>query len=350
MKRLFVFLFLSLCAYGIASPSLVFVHLGGNVPSCIFTIIKQSRALNPESALYLLTDSSNYRALYEREGKFLSQEQVVLINGDRLPETWQHREFKKLVTVDFSDSNAYLFYTLQRFFYLFDFIKDRNLQDVVHLENDTMLYVDLQELMPFFMEANVHLATPFLSKAAAVPCFVFIKDGKSLSHYIEHVIDETKSYKGPKPYIGISDMKTLASFYREFGDSYITPLPTLMSMYGKHHPKRKSRFPQDNATPLDFLSQKEDLFPGFLFDAAALGVFANGNDRKDAPKNGPGTIHFRSLFDPHNFSFSWKQQAQGKDVPYLSFKETEYRIVNMHVHSKDAKGLTSYDPVHRQFP
>ena len=116
MKKWIVFLFLSLCIYGIASPSLVFVHLGGAVPSCIFTIIKQSRALNPECALYLLTDSGNYRSLYEREQEFFLEQQVLLINGDRLPQTQQHKEFKKLIQVDLSDSDAYLFYTLQRFF------------------------------------------------------------------------------------------------------------------------------------------------------------------------------------------------------------------------------------------
>ena len=346
MEKWIIFLFLSLCTYGIASPSLVFVHLGGAVPSCIFTIIKQARALNPECPLYLLTDSNAYRSLYECKQEFFLEQQVLLINGDQLPQTQQHKEFKKLIQVDFSVSDAYLFYTLQRFFYLFDFIKDRKLQEVIHLENDTMLYVDIEELMPFFKQAQIQLATPFLSKVAAVPCFVFIKDERSLSYYIDHVIDASKSYRGPKPYVGISDMKTLASFYKEFGDSYITPLPTLMSAYSRYHPKRKSHFAQDNATPLDFLSQKEEFFPGFIFDAAALGVFANGNDRKNVPnKNGPGTIHFRSLFDPHYFSFFWRQ-----DLPYLSFKEQEYRIINMHVHSKNAEGLTSYDPTHRHFP
>jgi hypothetical protein len=142
-------------------------------------------------------------------------------------------------------------------------------------------------------------------------------------------------------------MQTLASFYRKFGAAYMTPLPILMPEY--HYPKRVSTFEPDNETSLDFLSTNASLFPGYIFDAAALGVFANGNDRRYFPERGAGIIHYRSLFDPGHFSFFWGSDLQNHRVPFLSFKEKTYRIVNMHFHSKLPEGHTSYGENQMEF-
>ncbi len=342
--------FLSISFNATASHSLVFVHLGSNIPSCIFTVIKQARTLNPDCELYLLTDSAGYPIFLQSNEEFLRQEHVLLIDGDKLPITEQHKQLRNLIQVDHSAADSYLFYTLERFFYLLDLIEHYKLQNVVHLENDTMLYMDLNELLPFFYNAKVEIGVPFLSNVAAVPCFVFIKNRSSFLSYIEHVLIKAKKYQGPKSYVGVSDMKTLASFYKEFEDSYLTPLPTLMPEYERFHRKRKSRYTPDNATSLDFLSRAAPLFSGILFDAATLGIFANGNDRKHAAQNGPGTIHFRSLFDPRPFSFYWGKDSQKRDVPYLSFKGQDYRIVNMHIHSKKPEGFTSFGKTRSDFP
>ena len=158
-----------------------------------------------------------------------------------------------------------------------------------------------------------------------------------------------REYTGPRPHIDVNDMQTLASFYRKLGSSYMTPLPILMPEYAQYYPKRTSTFEPDNQTSLDFLSMNASLFPGYIFDAAALGVFANGNDRRYFPKNGSGIIHYRSIFDPGHFSFFWGNDSQNRKVPSLSFKGKNYRIVNMHFHSKMPEGHTSYKETREEF-
>ena len=105
---------------------------------------------------------------------------------------------------------------------------------------------------------------------------------------------------------------------------------------------RKSTVFADNFTPLAFLSQNAPLFPSYIFDAATLGIFLEGNDEAVFPLRGPGTIHYRSIFDPRLFSFFWGEDLKGRVVPYLSFKGKEYRIVNLHFHSKRPDGYTSF--------
>ena len=328
-----------------AGHALVFVQLGKEAPPCIFAAMRQARYFNPDCEIYLLTDQSSYR-LFDRE--FLTGERISIVNGDALPITLEHREFRKAIDVDFTLPKSSIFYTLDRFFYLFDFVEEGGVENLFHLENDTLLYADLNELMPLFQGAGIRLATPFLSARAAVPCFVFIKDKEVFRPLIEYTVAWAKSYQGAQAYLGVSDMKALAYFYREFGSGSLTPLPTLMAEYG--YPKRQSLVPADNGTALSFLFTNGDLFPGYLFDAATLGVFANGNDRKYAPNSQPGTVHFRSLFDPRYFSFFWGKDAKDRAAPYLSFKGKNYAIVNLHLHSKMAEQFTSYGQTRASFP
>lgn len=318
--------------------ALIFVHLGGLCPPCTFTSIRQARYLNPNTEIYLIASQSPAE-------EFLSQEQVTFVDPAYIPETPEHKLFKEIIEIDQKWPDAFLFYTLERFFYLFDFLQERGLKNVIHLENDTMLYVDLDEILPFFEAAEIQFAAPFLSQAAAVPCFVFIKDRISLSPFIQYTLQYAKKYKGPKPYVGVSDMITLALFYQD--KENLTCLPTLMPEYSRYHFKLKSRLNVDNFTTLPWLAKNASLFPQFLFDAATLGVFMNGNDRKILPNSKAGTIHFRSLFNPRHFSFFWGKDFKNRDVPYLSFQGQNYRIVNMHFHSKMAEGYTSYG--HKDF-
>ena len=58
---------------------------------------------------------------------------------------------------------------------MFDFIKYKDLENIVHLESDTMLYIDLKELLPLFKDLGTQVAAPFQSTAGCIPCFVFIK-------------------------------------------------------------------------------------------------------------------------------------------------------------------------------
>lgn len=246
IENLHIILFLALASALIGfEPQLAFVHLGDEVPPSIYPAIRQARYFNPDCTIFLVTDQSPY-FLFDQN--FLAEEQISLINGDSLQITPQHLNFRNAAF-----RNHSIFYTLERFFYLFDLMEERKIENLFHLENDTLLYVELTELMPLFHAAHIQLATPFLSQVAAVPCFVFIKNLEALRPFIEYTIDWTTHAPG------ISDMKALAYFFQDFGQSCMTPLPTLMGDYTQ--PKLESFVRSDHRTPLSFLSLNSPLFP-----------------------------------------------------------------------------------------
>ncbi|MHA4899833.1 hypothetical protein, partial [Enterococcus faecium] len=71
-------------------------------------------------------------------------------------------------------SDGLWLYATERFFLLLDFMRAKGLSNVFHLENDSMLYANLGELLPLFESSQ--LAAPFQSLVGCIPCFVFIRD------------------------------------------------------------------------------------------------------------------------------------------------------------------------------
>ncbi len=310
-----------------AESPIVFIHLGNKVPSFLFTTIKQARYFNPSSEIYLLLDSVAYDDCDENK-RFFREEKIEVIDTEKIPRSREHREFDELNTLA-----GFALHTLERFLYLHDFIREKDLKEVVHLENDCMIYTELKELSPGFKK--IRIGVPFLSKAAVVPCFVFIENKDAFFPLIKHILMEMQSKKT------LTDMRVIAGFYEKYKEPYLSVLPTLMKEYSKR--ARKSACMFDNFTPLSFLSKNGSLFPNCVFDAATYGIFLNGNDRKVFPATGPGTVHYRSLFDPRFFSFFWRKDEKGRKVPCVFFAGKEYKIVNLHFHSKMPEEYVSYD-------
>ena len=341
--------FFLLPLYGQTSEeNIIFVHLGDAIPSCLCSTLKQARFFNSASDIYLLTDEKSYSYFQQNHAKLIEEELIQLVNMASIPPTKEHLDFQKLGGIFDREGDGFWLYTSERFFSLYDFIKEKNLENTLHLENDTMVYVELNEILPLFK--NIQIAAPFQSLKGCIPCFVFIKDAKSLSHLVNHILHEIEHYDKHHPQIFLNDMQTLASFYRTYGVEYLLPLPTLMPEYSKYYQKRKSTFPPDNRTPIEFLSQSASLFPEILFDAAAIGIFINGLDKKFSSNYGQGVIDPRCLFNPSYFSYFWGKDEKARDVPYISFKGKSYRITNLHFHSKKPEQYTSFNQIRAPLP
>lgn len=339
MKKLLLLFVIFFQSYIDSSEhSLVFVHIGDTIPTCALTTLKQARFMNESCDIYLLTNTKSIKSINED----LAQDQISVIDVDKIPISQEHLDF--IAENGLSTTlNGFWKYTTERFFVIYDFLSHTQLQNVVHLENDTMLYVDLNEIIPQFKQLGVQLAAPFQSLYCCVPCFVYIQKADALKPLVDHILVETNGDNK-------CDMLTLASFYREQGEEQMFPLSILMSDYLQYYKKRTSTFAPDNETPLEFLTKNMWAFPKYIFDAAAFGVYTNGNDKRYNPYTGPAQVHNRSLCDPGHFNYYWGEDARGRPCPYLSFKGRDYRIVNLHFHSKEPERYTSYSDNRSDFP
>jgi len=327
--------------------SLVFIHLGEHLPECSYITLKQARFMNASTDIYFLVDHNKYIELSEDKSDFVKENKILLVDLSLLPKTAKHCLFQQISPFDKSYKSGFWNHTTERFFYLHDFLEKTRLKNVVHLETDVMLYADIGELLPSFSSAGAELAGTFQWTTECVPGFVFIQHLPIWERYIDHVIAELQSYQGNDPITHLNDMRTLASFKKECEPGFIN-LPIVMPEYRLYYAQQTVSGFHENTT-LEFLSNNASFFSGYLFDAAAFGIYANGYDQTVYPQGKPGDIHWKSLFDPSKIAFSWGKDKQGRDVPYATLGGNGYRLVNLHFHSKHPEGFTSFKETRELF-
>jgi len=328
--------------------SIVLIHIGGHLPDCSLITLKQARFMNEDANIYFLVDHGNYIRLSEDTSQFAKENGIQLVDLSQIPPTAKHEHFLEISPFDKAYKEGFWNRTTERFFYLHDFLVKTELKNVIHLETDVMLYADMEELLPLIRRKGVELAGTFQWKSECVPGFVFIQNPTIWESYIDHVIAELQSYVGNDPQTDLNDMRTLASFKKKCGSEFIN-LPIVMPEYGRSYEKLTVKGSHED-TGLEFISNNAGFFPGYLFDAAALGIYANGYDRTVYPDGKPGDIHWKSLFDPSKIDFSWGKDQHGRDVPYARLAEKKYRLANLHFHSKHPEGFTSFKESRAPFP
>jgi len=204
-----------------------------------------------------------------------------------------------------------------------------NLKNVFHLEYDNMLYVDLQELLPIFVDKYKGIAATFDNDKRCIPGFIYIRNQEVMSRLADFF-----AYYAKK---GYNDMQMLAEFKNKYGENSIDYLPIITAEYAKEHPlvSRKGNAAHKKKKFFQYI----DLFHS-VFDAAALGQYLGGQD----PNNGscaPGFINESCVFNSSHLGYDWYNDDLNRKIPYIVYSNKKYRINNLHIHSKKLELFTS---------
>lgn len=295
------------------AASIVFIHIGEEIPDYVETAIDQAKLFNPQSALYLI---GNEQAIQNWGAK--DRVAATLVACETIPFSDEHASYilKNLW------SSHFWRYTSERFLYLYDFVNYYQLENVFHLENDVMLYADVENMLPALLEKYKGIAAPFDNDDRCIPGFVFIPNASILKSLAQCFVDTAKKC--------LNDMQVLAVFKNTKGPSFIDHLPIILNEYIACYPlvspsKRVAKNPYK-------YSQHIDVFNS-IFDAAALGQYLGGIDPRNGPPT-PGFINESCVFNPSYMTYEWKKDKYDRLVPYMAFKGKKIRINNLHIHSK----------------
>jgi|GEM_PF-358269 len=300
-----------------AEYAIVFVHLGPNLPHYQQTALAQARLFNPTCPIYLVAESAALENFYTAT--------ITCIATETLARSGSHTEFLKM-----SQRSGFWNYVIERFFYLEEVMRQYALDRVFHLENDVMLYRDLQELSPIF-EHNYAgmIAGTFDNDFRCIPGFIYIDHVNPLTKFVEYVASKAS--------LGENDMELLGQFRKSFYKKYIDHLPIIVPSYQNSYSLEtyEGKKPKN---PSDYANHFEDFLS--VFDAAALGQYLGGQDpiHKD---HAPGFINESCIFNPAYLSLVWKQDLRGRYMPWLQFQETLCPINNLHIHCKDLQAFAS---------
>ena len=301
-----------------SAHSIVFVHIGPSFPQHIASTIAQARLFNPECPIYLIANRINL----ERSRSLLRDQKVTPVACESLIPSMLHRRFSQANRL--WKGSAFWIYASERFFYLQEFVSQNELQDVFHLENDVMLYVDLEELLPIFKKHYENMiATTFENDERAVAGFMYISSPSPLTCLVESFPEHVASDQ--------TDMESVAKFKKLYYKTMIDHLPIVIPEYAQDHLLTycQSRVSTD---PQSFSNHFDDF--GSIFDAAAWGIYLAGWDPSFHAECYPGEITPYSVFNPSLCEFYWETDQKGRRIPFVRYKNKAVRINNLHITNK----------------
>lgn len=302
-------------------PSIVFVHLGNQIPEYLFDATAQAHLFNPTLPIVVIADQSAFQQIDQ-------EPYITFVACQDLCESSEHALFKKISNLDRHGRDGFWFKATERFFYIDELMRQRNMQHVFHLEYDNMLYVDLLSLMPVF-ERYDGIAATFDADNRCIPGFIYFARADALHRLVSYIAHAASS--------NLNDMEIIAAFRKTHDVQQIDHLPIIF-------PEYIQQYGLGNA--LGFTTMSPENYTrnihefDSIFDAAALGQFLGGID----PRNGhsaPGFINETCLFNAARLHFQWHIDDAGRKVPYAYMHEKKYRINNLHIHSKNLKAFCS---------
>jgi len=226
---------------------------------------------------------------------------IKLINVNELEESYNFIQYTSL-DKDFRDGFWAL--TSLRFFYIYEFIKKYEINDVIHIENDVLLYYNCNELIDKFDKNYMYI--PFDSYTRNIASIMYIPN----ADIFKKIMDEYNFNK--------NDMENFSKIKELTG--LIKNLPIFVK--------------DNNLTNEElFVSDNFDIF-SCIFDAAAMGQYLGGIDPRNNPNNTIGFINETCVIKYNNYRI-WFEEVDDIKKPFIQIGDQKIPIFNLHIHSKN---------------
>ena len=235
----------------------------------------------------------------------LNNYQVTLIDYNELSDN----NFNINSQLDKNFRNGFWHFCSLRLFYVYSYIKQYNLENCIHLENDVISYVNFDEIKNKFKENKVYAT--FDCSTRVIPGILYIPNYKSF----EPIIDKYN--------FNMNDMENLA----KFNESVILPLPIFPIINGGIVKCNKLFF--------DF---------NMIFDAAAMGQYLGGIDPRNQSGDTTGFVNETCIIKYNKYKFEWIK-INDLFIPHIIINSNKYKICNLHIHSKNLSNFIADNPI-----
>jgi hypothetical protein len=300
----------------IKRASIIFVHSGENAPpDYLVNALNIAGKVASNSQLYVLVNHSHIPGLHRTLDEDVAQK-IEFVAIEDIPHSERTLHFQVNAALDRSFRDGFWFSTSYRFFVIADFMRSRNLEDCIHLENDVVLYFDPTEKVDSFSSFS-RFSVP-LDRVRAIPGIVWIKDAQIADELTQFISMRTDA----------NDMDALGAFALR-SDLGAKPLPTVPLAYAKSKGMDQDRY-----------CQGLEEFGG-IFDGAAIGQYIGGVHWMNDPADTRFFMNESSDFHIQDCDFSWEYHQYRS--PSLSFEGISTQILAVHAHSKDLLGVSPFN-------
>lgn len=265
----------------------------------ILTNIRQLLKLGHHS-IYVITEWY----FFDRFDEF-DKDYVRLINVETLVDVY---DYTNLCKMNKEFRGGFWVATSSRFFYIYALMKRDDMLDIIHIENDVLLYYNCNLLKNRFDKRKIYI--PFDSDSRSIASIVYIPNPDILKSVLDNYnYSENDMYN-------FSHIRAI--------------LPGLIDQFPIYRPLL-SHTPEQNNVCINF-----DRF-NFIFDAAAIGQYLGGVDPRNlaVPRDSRGFINETCVIKYDKCSFEWMIGNDGILRP-IAVTDSDVRvpIFNLHIHSK----------------
>ena len=272
-------------------PTLVLVHIGSHFPEYINDCIRQIQHTTNIS-IHVLINSEHHAKVVPA---------VKLFSLEDIPISDKRREFEANSCLDSTFRNGFWKFAMMRFFYIYDHVVAQKLDDIFHIENDNLIYVDFMPKLSLFQSKSMWCVMDAADRC--IPSFLYFKNHDILRLLLDTCI-ECAAHR-------VNDMYALSEF-KHRQPNHVGALPIIKNYCDPIHP--------------DFYQHADDF--GFIFDAAAVGQYMGGVDPRNDSGNTVGFINETCVVKCNKVQLEW---IGG------SLVMNTMPLVNLHIHSKDLK-------------
>ena len=200
--------------------------------------------------------------------------------------------------------NGFWQLTSQRFYYIYEFMKKFNVINVIHLENDVLIYYNCNVLLDKLNQKFMYI--PFDTYERNIASIIYIPSAPIFKLILDNY-DFNKN-----------DMQNFSNI------KHITGLIQNFPIF----PQQFASNPEES-----FVSENSNIFP-YIFDAAAIGQYLGGIDpRNSTTPNTVGFVNETCTIKYNKYSFIMNKDK----LPFINIQGTEIPIFNLHIHSKILK-------------
>ena len=226
---------------------------------------------------------------------------VKLIDLNSLNDSYN---FENKTSLNKTFRNGFWTLTSSRFFYIYEFMKTYNVSNVIHLENDVIIYYNCNRLFEFVDKNFLYI--PFDTYNRNIASIMYIPNVETY----KKILDKYDFNK--------NDMENFSNLQKS--TNLIENFPIFL----------KSNNLTDEQK---FVSSNSNIFP-FIFDAAAIGQYLGGVDPRNINGNTKGFINETCVIKYNNYNIFFEKDTKIKK-PFILIDDKKIPIFNLHIHSKN---------------
>jgi hypothetical protein len=220
-------------------------------------------------------------------------------------------DFDKKTRLDKNFRNGFWNNASKRLFLVYEYIKMKNLTNVIHLENDVLLYNDLN----YNFEEKIYITID--SEKRCIPGIIYIPKYDLFTKCIKNY-DFTQN-----------DMINLAKFYSNNKD-IVKTFPII-----------------DNRIDKCIYNENFQEFNS-IFDGAAIGQYLGGVDPRNIAGDTTGFVNETCEIKYDKYAFKWVKNGINH-FPHIEINNKLIPINNLHIHSKNLEKFTIENPLENKY-